>query len=187
MASTTEGTRLEVPGCPMQFPNPIFLCATVCLEWISDPTEQHYAPGLWHRLDQRAWKSNKRLPVPTAWVITIVRNTENPLLHKIIFKSKMYLIASSLPFKVLRKHKQESAESLWVTDADWLENTPEVVPESWKFYPVFHMHSTATSANPPHDRTMMCTAFLHPTDGVRDFWHTTAAWQSILTQTEVTS
>lgn len=137
---------------------------------------QHYAPGLRHRLDQRAWKSNKRLPVPTAWVITIVKNTENPppfpLLHNITFKSKMYLISSPLPFKVPRKHKQESAKSLWVTDADWLENTPEVVPESWKFYPVFHMHSTVTSANPPLDRTMMCTPFPHPTDGERDFWHT---------------
>lgn len=79
----------------------------------------------------------------------------------------MYLILSHFPFKVPRKHKQGSAKSLWVTDADWLESTPEVVPESSKFYPVFHMHSTATSANPPP-----CTAHLHPTDGVRDFLHT---------------
>lgn len=60
-----------------------------------------------------------------------------PLLHKIIFKSQMYLISSPLPFKVPRKHKQESAKNLWVTDADWLENIPEVVPESWKFDPRF--------------------------------------------------
>lgn len=84
----------------------------------------------------------------------------------------MYLILSHFPFKVPRKHKQGSVKSLWVTVADWLESTPEVVLESSNFYPVFHMHSTATSAYPPPDRTMMCTAHLHPTDGVRDFLHT---------------
>lgn len=36
---------------------------------------------------------------------------------------------------------------------------------------MFHMHSTATSAHLPLDRTMMYTEFLHSRDGVRDFCH----------------
>ena len=79
----------------------------------------------------------------------------------------MYLIPSPLPFTVPRKHKQEYPKSLWVTDADWLENAPEVAPDIWKFYPVFHVHSTATSANLPLDRTPMHTAFSHPMNGER--------------------
>lgn len=79
----------------------------------------------------------------------------------------MYLISSPLPFTVPRKHKQESAKSLWETDADWLENFPEVAPESWKFYPVFCVPPTATSANLPLDRTPVHTAFSHPMNGER--------------------
>lgn len=77
------------------------------------------------------------------------------------------------PSQLPENTKQESAKDLWVTEADLLENTPEVALESWKFYPVFHTHSTATSANLPLDRTSMQTDFPIPwMVSVRRFWYT---------------
>lgn len=104
---------------------------------------------------------------PTAGYLCQLPDSHHYYLPKTVFQSKMYLVSSPLPFTVPRKHKQEPAKSLWITDADWLENTPEVAPESWKFYPVFRVHSTATSASLPLDRTPMHTAFSRPMNGKR--------------------